>query len=148
MNNNMNNLTIKFLKTHPDAQLPICKNPTDTGYDVFSVEDTVVPAKGSVVVETGITVADITEGYWFSIYPRSGMGFKGGIQPHLGILDNLYRGNASVKLYNFSDKDYSISKGDRIAQLVFFPLVSAKVEWADSVTDTTRGANGFGSSGK
>ena len=81
-------INIKFIKTHPDAQLPIRKNATDTGYDVFAVEDAVIPSKSDRVVQTGITVADITEGYWFSIYPRSGMGFKGGIQPHLGIVDN------------------------------------------------------------
>ena len=61
---------------------------------------------------------------------------------------NCYRGDLAVKLYNFSDKDYVITKGDRIAQLVFFPLVSATAEWSNSITETDRGAKGFGSSGK
>ena len=120
----------------------------DTGYDIFCVEDKIIPAKGSAVVETGIEVAYISPGYWFLIAPRSGMGFKGGIQPHLGTIDNPYRGDCAVKLYNFSDKDYEVKKGDRIAQIIFFPVISLNISWSEDKIETERGINGFGSSGK
>lgn len=120
----------------------------DTGYDVYCVEDKIIPAKGSAVVATGVELAYITPGFWFMIAPRSGLGFKNGIQPHLGTVDNPYRGDLSVKLYNFSDTDYEVKKGDRIAQLVFYPVIEPIVGWADTKLDTDRSDSGFGSSGK
>lgn len=120
----------------------------DTGYDVFAVEDKVIPANGSAVVDTGIEVAYVSPGYWFKIQPRSGLGFKHGIQPHLGTIDNGYRGNLKTKLYNFSDNGYEVKAGDRIAQIVFYPVIDLNIGWAEEKIDTIRGENGFGSSGK
>lgn len=143
---------VKFLKTHPDAVLPVVNNNEpytgDSGYDLTSVETTIVPGRSSVIVQVGLTLADLTPGYWMRIEPRSGLGFKHHLQPHLGVIDNGYRGDLGVKLYNFSDIDYNINKGDRIAQLVVYRLVQSTLEWTDSVTDTSRGSDGFGSSDK
>jgi len=61
---------------------------------------------------------------------------------------NCYRGNCGIKLYNLSDNDYEVKKGERIAQLVFYPLVDVKIEWAEEIHETQRGEKGFGSSGK
>jgi dUTP pyrophosphatase len=141
-------IDVKFKKTHSLAQLPSKKNPSDTGYDIYAAVDVVIPAKGSAFVPTGITVADITPGYWFLVLPRSGLGFKHGLQPHLGTIDNPYRGDLGIKMYNFSDKDYLVQTGDRIAQFAFFPLVHANTSWSEEVTATERGANGFGSTGR
>lgn len=120
----------------------------DTGYDIYSVEDKVIPAGGSDIVNTGIDLAYISPGFWFKIEARSGLGFKHGIQPHPGIVDNSYQGNCGVKLYNFSNEDYNVSKGDRIAQIVFYPVLEADVVWTEEVHETERGSQGFGSSGK
>jgi len=120
----------------------------DTGYDIFSVVDIDILAKGSAIVDTGIEVAYISPGYWFAIAPRSGLGFKHGIQPHLGTVDNGYQGNLGVKLYNFSHANYSIKKGDRIAQLVFYPVIEPRISWSDELFKTERGSSGFGSTGK
>lgn len=143
-------IKVKFLKTHDDAILPKVNNSAwatgDSGYDIFSVEDVVVPARGSVVAPVGITVADISPGYWFRIEPRSGLGFKHNLQPHLGVIDNQYRGDLGVKLYNFSDTDVTIEKGKAVAQFVVYPLLQVAVDWSDEVTETNRGAKGFGSS--
>jgi deoxyuridine 5'-triphosphate nucleotidohydrolase len=139
---------ISFKKTHPDAQLPFRKRANDTGFDLFSVEDVIIPAKGDANIPTGITVAKVPMSVWFLILPRSGMGFKYGIQPHLGVIDNPYRGDLAVKLYNFSDQDYKVSKGDRIAQIAYFPLIVLESEWTEEVEDTDRGDKGFGNSGK
>jgi len=144
--------TVKFKKLHPDAQLPKYArvDPTtgDAGADMYAVEDATIPAKGSALVETGIQVADMEPGYYFRIYPRSGLGFKFGLQPHLGTIDTQYRGTLAVKIYNFSDTDYTLKKGDRFAQIVFHKLYQPSFEWSDVVTETNRGASGFGASGK
>lgn len=101
----------------------------------------------SAVVPVGLTLADISPGYWCRIEPRSGLGFKHSIQPHLGVIDNGYRGDLAVKLYNFSnDTNYQVKKGDKIAQLVFYPLLQPEIQFTHTLTRTDRGSDGFGSS--
>jgi len=148
-------MKVKFYKRHPNAQLPKRNHGNvnvlgtgDTGYDVYAIENCNIPPNGSTIVETGIDVAYIEPGYWFLIAPRSGLGFKHSLQPHLGTVDNPYRGNCSVKLYNFSNNQYNVAKGDRIAQLIFFPLIEADIEWTETVEATHRGDKNLGSSGK
>ena len=148
---NSMNISVKFKKTHPDSVLPQANNNQlatgDTGYDLIAVEDVKISCGKSEVVPVGLTLADISPGYWIRIEPRSGLGFKHSIQPHLGVIDNGYRGDLSVKLYNFHDKlDYMVSKGDKIAQLVVYPLIQPTFTFTDEVTETIRGENGFGSS--
>ena len=149
---NMQSVSIKFKKTHVDAVLPGANNNVpgvgDSGYDLTAVEDRFLPAGGSVVVPVGLTLADLTPGYWIRIEPRSGLGFKHNIQPHLGVIDNGYRGDLGVKLYNFTDggNGYNVKKGDRVAQLVVYPLIQPTMSFSDDVTNTTRGDKGFGSS--
>lgn len=138
---------VKFKKTHPDAVLPYSNHENDTGFDITAVETVVIPAKKSNVVPTGIIVADVSLDIWYLVLPRSGLGFKHGIQPHLGVIDQPYRGDLAIKLYNFSDTDYTVKKGDRIAQLAFYPLIKPSTSWSDEVVPTDRGAKGHGSSG-
>ena len=147
---------IKFKKTHPGAKLPESNDSAtstgDSGYDLVAVEDTDIPwlprHTGSAVVPVGLTLAYIDPGYWFRIEPRSGLGFKHSLQPHLGVIDNGYRGDLGVKLYNLGDSNYSIKKGDRVAQLVVYRLFKLIMEWADEIEQTERGDKGFGSSGQ
>ena len=143
---------ISFVQLHINAKLP-CFNiehehTGDIGADLYSVEEVLIPARSSNVVDVGLQVGYIQPGYYFVISPRSGMGFKHSIQPHLGRIDNQYRGNLSVKLYNFSDVDYVVKIGDRIAQIEFHKLIQPKFNWVDEATLTDRGEKGFGSSGK
>tara|TARA_R110000824_G_scaffold74657_1_gene189676 strand:- start:4375 stop:4866 length:492 start_codon:yes stop_codon:yes gene_type:complete len=142
---------IKFKKTHENAILPRKAHPDsktgDTGYDLFASEDTTIPANGSAVVPVGLTLADITPGYWFRIEPRSGLGFKHSLQPHLGVIDNPYRGDLGVKLYNFGDKDVVIPKSSGVAQIAVYENIDSVVSFVDEVTDTDRGEAGFGSTG-
>lgn len=145
-------VNLKFKKTHPDAVLPVANNKEvgtgDTGYDLVAVEDVHIPAGDSKVVPVGLTLAYMSPGFWLRIEPRSGMGFKHGIQPHLGVIDNGYRGDMAVKLYNFGNKfeGCQINKGDKIAQLIVYELIQPKCEWTENITGTTRGDKGFGSS--
>ena len=142
---------IKLKKTHPDAVLPSANNKDtgtgDSGYDLVAVESGKIAARGSNIIAVGLTLADITPGYWIRIEPRSGLGFKHSIQPHLGVIDNGYRGDLGVKLYNFSNTDpYYVKSGDKIAQLVVYRLIQPTFEFSDDISETPRGNKAFGSS--
>jgi dUTP pyrophosphatase len=143
----MSEVTLKFKKTNANAKLPTKNNESDTGFDVYCVEDKVIPGRGSDVVDVGLEFAYITPGYWVKIEGRSGLGFRYGISPHPGIIDSGYRGNAGIKLYNNTNTDYHIKSGDRIAQFVVYKNYDVAVEEGDTV-ESDRGASGFGSSGK
>jgi len=142
-------LVLEFIKTHEDAVLPTKNHVNDTGYDVYSIESVCIPARGSNIVPVGLQFAYIPEGYWVRVESRSGLGFKHGIMAHPGIIDNGYRGDAGIKLYNLTKNDYTVSRGDRIAQFVLYPLISnMAVGFAEVATQSDRGDKGFGSSGK
>jgi len=144
-----NKIEVKFVKTHPDAILPTKANESDTGYDVYAVEDTFLPAKGSAKVNCGLKVGYITPGYWFSSRSRSGLAFKNDVVSFHGTVDRDYRGELGLKLFNFSDNDYLIKKGERVCQIAIQPVYHAEMSFVDSVQDeTSRRQNGFGSSGK
>lgn len=150
---NIHDPVIKVKKTHPDAVLPSCNNcepgTGDSGYDLVAVEEVKIQSQHSAIIPVGLTLADIEPGYWLRIEPRSGLGFKHSIQPHLGVIDNGYRGDLGVKLYNFNKtQDYIVRKGDKIAQLVAYPLIQPKFKFTDEITETARGDKGFGSSGR
>ena len=138
---------LSFEKTHVDAVLPVKNHDSDTGMDVTSVEDVLIPARGSAVVGVGLKFAYIEHGFWVKVEGRSGLGFKHGIMPHPGIIDSGYRGDAGVKLYNLTDDDYQVKSGDRIAQFVVYANYNVEVS-EGAVVESDRGEKGFGSSGK
>jgi dUTP pyrophosphatase len=140
-------MTLKFEKTHVDAILPVKNHDNDTGMDVTSIEDITVPARGSAIVGVGLKFAYIEPGFWVKVEGRSGLGFKHGIMPHSGIIDEGYRGDAGVKLYNLTDVDYNVKAGERVAQFVIYANYPVEVSEGD-VVDSDRGEKGFGSSGK
>jgi dUTP pyrophosphatase len=149
-------VNIKFLKTHDDAKLPTKAHEGDNCFDLYAVEDTVVPGSsrvggvnvGNAVVPVGISVADITPGFGFVLRPKSGLGFKAGLQPHLGKRKMGYRGDCGVKMYNFTSEDYTFKKGDKVAQIKIEKIYDTKVSWAKKTTKAKRGDAGFGSTGK
>lgn len=143
---------VLFYKTHPDAALPKRNhNETltgDSGYDVTAVEETVIPARGAAVVPVGLKLAYLPPSFWIRIESRSGLQFKHGLQAFNGIIDNQFRGDMGIRMLNHSDADYTVKKGDRVAQLVLYPLIALESHFAEEVQETTRGEKGFGSSGK
>ena len=140
-------MELRFEKTHKDAVMPSKNHDNDTGLDVSSVEDVVIPARGSAVVDVGLSFSYIEPGFWVQVCGRSGLGFKHGIMPHPGIIDEGYRSDAGVKLYNLTDKDYEVKAGDRIAQFVVYANHPVVVSEGEAV-ESERGEKGFGSSGK
>jgi len=140
-------MVVRFKKTNDKAVIPSKNNESDTGLDVTSVEDKVIPARGSAVVDVGLKFAFIDLGFWVKVEGRSGLGFKHGIIPHPGIIDQGYRGDAGIKLYNNTDKDYEVKAGDRIAQFVVYRNYPVEVSEGE-IVESVRGEKGFGSSGK
>ena len=84
------------------------------GYDLVSAEDVSVKAKNKYLVSTGLSMA-IPEGYYGRVAPRSGLAVKNFIDVGAGVLDPDYRGEVKVLLFNFSEVDFEVKKGDRIA---------------------------------
>lgn len=110
------------------------------------LEPVILPARGSVVIPTNIHI-QLPEGYEAQVRGRSGLAFKYDIISHLGTIDADYRGAIGVKLFNFSDNDFVIRPGERVAQLVIARY--EKIEWEEvaSLDETDRGEGGFGSTG-
>lgn len=143
-------MEIHFVKTHEDAQLPR-KNYSDpltgdAGFDLFSIEPVTISAGKSAVVGVGIEVGYITPGFWFKIEGRSGLAFKKEVDPHFGIIDNSYRGEFGIKLFNSSSVDVTLPKGYAVAQMIIFRMVDCKVGWTETHSPGERGTKGFGSS--
>lgn len=141
-------MTLCFKRIHPDAVLPAYAHPSDAGMDVRSVADIVVPPGGRALVPTGL-VAIIPPMHEIQVRPRSGLALKHGVTVlnTPGTIDSGYRGEIGVIFANFGDKDFAVSKGDKVAQLVFAPVVQPEIEETDTIDDTDRGAGGFGSTG-
>jgi dUTP pyrophosphatase len=147
MDNLLKKPAMKFFKTHEDALLPKKNHSDDAGWDLFSVEDKTIQANSKEVVNVGLKLAYLQPGYWIRVASRSGMSFKSGILAHPGVVDNGYRGDLGVLLYNHSNVPYQVKKGDRVAQIVVHFNVDLDVEWGN-IEDTSRGDKGFGSSGR
>ena len=139
----------EYVLLHSDAKPPYRKRPTDTGYDVYSIADGVVPSRGALNIPTGIAIS-VERGYYYDIRGRSGLGVHDLIVPFNGVLDSNYCGEVCVLLMNFSDKDYYFNKHERIAQIVFNEQIDAKLlkRHEFSPEYNKRGTAGFGSSGK
>lgn len=129
-----------------DAFLPERAHRNDAGLDIKSPITVTVPAHGSAVIDTGVHV-EIWDRYVGFLKSKSGLNVKHNIQSE-GVIDSGYTGSIVVKLYNLGDRDYLVERGDKISQLVILPILTPVIEVVDSLGETERGNNGFGSSGK
>ena len=139
---------VKRLPHGEGLELPAYATSGAAGMDVLSAEDvTLIPGMRHAVA-TGLSMA-IPEGYEIQVRPRSGLAFKYGITvPNTpGTIDSDYRGELKVLLINHGTEDFTIARGDRVAQLVLAPVVQAAWAEVDELDATTRGAGGFGSTG-
>ena len=139
---------IQFLNNK--AKMPTCGSTHSAGYDLCSICDDVITIgpHETVKMKTGIAM-EIPEGYAGFIYARSGIATKRGLAPanKVGVVDSDYRGEIMVALHNDTDQLQFVEPGERIAQLVIAPYLSVLFEEVDSLGDTERGSNGFGSTG-
>lgn len=139
-------MKIKLLDKN--ATIPTFANVGDAGADLYALESVVINGRTQKLVRTGIAL-EIPLGYVGLIRPRSGLATKLGIGMNSsGVVDSGYRGEISVTLINHSDKTHTISPGQRIAQIVFVPVVSGfEFEVVDELSVTDRGIGGYGSTG-
>lgn len=142
---------IKVKKLRPGAQLPTYGTEFSAGADLYAcLEEPVTIAPGETKkIPTGLAM-EIPVGFAGLIYARSGLGTRQGLAPanKVGVVDSDYRGEFMVFLHNHSAETRTVSHGDRVAQLVVTPVFTPGFEEADELTDTARGAGGFGSTGK
>ena len=101
------------------------------------------------LIPTGLAISPESSGYVAIVAARSGLGIKKGVSLSngIGVIDSDYRGEICVGLINHSDVDFEIKRGDRVAQLMFMPVMCANFIKAESLDETERGAGGFGSTG-
>ncbi len=148
----MDKMKVQVKKLHPDAVLPQYGSEFAAGADLYALteEETVCFAPGETkLIRTGISLA-IPAGFAGFIYARSGIATKRGLAPanKVGVVDSDYRGEVMVSLHNHSAEEQTIARGERIAQMVIAPYLTAVFEETDTLDDTERGAGGFGSTGR
>ena len=141
------NINITNKSTHP---LPAYETVLSAGMDLraFISEPIVIKPLQRVLIPTGLSM-ELTEGLEAQIRPRSGLAFKNGVTVlnSPGTIDADYRGEIKVLLVNLSDTDFMVNDGDRIAQMVISNYVKIKWTTTESLSETKRGAGGFGHTG-
>lgn len=146
----MINQEIKIKKLDDRAVIPTYGSDFSAGCDLYAVTDQDIDIKPgeTVMIHTYLSM-EIPVGYAGLIYARSGLASKKGLAPanKVGVVDADYRGEIMVALHNHSNDTQTISNGERIAQLVITPFLKASFIETDELSDTVRGAGGFGSTG-
>lgn len=137
-------------KLNPNAIIPTYGSECAAGADLYAcIESPVTIEPGQTVfISTGLAM-EIPEGYAGFVYARSGLSCKRGLAPanKVGVVDADYRGEITVALHNHSDEPKTIEVNERIAQIVIAPFVHVAFDEVDELSDTIRGAGGFGSTG-
>lgn len=144
----MQNVNVK--KLHPNAKLPVYGTEFSAGADLHACLDAPVTLQPNETRLISIGIAmEIPVGYAGLVYARSGLASKRGLAPanKVGVVDCDYRGEFFVPLRNHSDVPQTIEPGERIAQMILTPYLTANFVEADNLSDTVRGEGGFGSTG-
>jgi dUTP pyrophosphatase len=142
-------MTLRVARLDARAQLPTRAHPGDAGLDLYAVDAAVLAPGERASIATGIAV-EIAPGHAGLVLPRSGLAARHGISVvnAPGLIDADYRGEVRVLLLNTDrEQAFELAAGDRIAQLVIVAVAIPEVEEVPTLTDTVRGAGGFGSSG-
>ena len=142
----MDTVSIRVQRTTDSASLPRVMQPGDVAADLTASQAVTIPARGRALVPTGL-VLELPEGFRARVHSRSGLSLKHGIEAGAGLIDQGYRHEVGVLLYNHSETDFPVAVGDRIAQLCIERYTHPQFVEADAVERTERTA-GWGSSGK
>lgn len=143
-------MQVAIKKLSEKAILPTYESECAAGADLYACLDgeiTINPHE-TVLIPTGIAM-ELPQGYAGLIYARSGLATKKGLAPanKVGVIDSDYRGEVKVALHNHSNTPQAVSSGERVAQLVITPYLTAKFVERNELSQTVRGAGGFGSTG-
>lgn len=141
---------VNVKKLREGAKIPCYGSAFAAGADLYACAEQPIEIKSgqTVLVATGIAM-EIPEGYAGLIYARSGLATKNGLAPanKVGVVDSDYRGEILVSLHNHSQVDAVVEPGERIAQMVIAPYLTAEFCLTEELSETVRGAGGFGSTG-
>lgn len=144
-------MIVEIKKTDNRAMLPKRATEGSAGYDLFALldEEVLIYPGAPVRIHTGISIAMPDNGMVGLVYPRSGLASKFGLIPSncVGVVDSDYRGEIMVSLTNLSRTAYALKPFERIAQLVFAPVLLPEFREVEALDETDRGAGGFGSTG-
>lgn len=142
-------MKLRVKKLVDDAILPKYAHPGDAGLDLFAVEATVLEPGATGLVKTGVSI-ELPEGTEAQVRPRSGLALKHSLTVlnSPGTIDEGYRGEVGVIMINHGKTAFHIEKGMKIAQMLVKPVYTVDVEEVKELSDTSRGAGGFGSTGK
>ena len=145
-------MELKIKKLREGAKIPQRATPGSAGMDLYACLDAPVTlAPGQLaVVPTGLAMELPDNGCAAFLYARSGLGVKHGVclSNGVGVIDSDYRGEVCAGLCNVSDKPYVIEPGERVAQMVIAPVFTPEIREVGALSDTERGAGGFGSTGR
>ena len=147
----MENVKIILKKIKSNAIIPTWGSEYAAGCDLYACLDkkSYIKPGETVKIGTGFAIAP-PQNTWLGIFARSGLATKQGLRPAncIGVIDSDYRGEIIVAVHNDSNKTREINHGDRIAQMILFPYYKFYFEETSSLSETNRGADGFGSTGK
>lgn len=140
-------MTIKvLLNPFKKGIMPTKAHKDDAGFDLYAPRSFAVFAHESAVIDLGVHF-QIPQGHVGFIKSKSGLNVNSSLTCE-GVIDSGYTGSVRAKVYNNSDKDYFFDRGDKVTQIVFLPIPEVKLEEVDTLEDTERGDNGFGSTGR
>lgn len=139
-------MEIRVRRLSDSAIIPTKPNSSDAGWDLYADEDAIIDPMNRELVSTQIAMA-IPEGFVGLIWDRSSMAAKRGVHRFAGVIDSGYRGEIKVCLWNASDKYCIVTKGERVAQILFQQVPSFTLKEVCTLEETERGEGGFGSSG-
>jgi dUTP pyrophosphatase len=128
------------------AYMPERAHEADAGYDLRTPEKITLPANDSIIVDTGVHI-EIPKGFVGILKSKSGLNINYGITG-TGTIDSGYTGSIRVKLYNNHYEPHTFHKGDKLIQLVLLPIITPELIKVDTLEDTERGSDGFGSTGR
>lgn len=149
--NNQGKLLLEYIKSHPDAVTPTYNYPTDSGFDLHSVESIGIAPLSRMLVNTGLRF-NIKDGFEMQVRPKSGLALKQGLTVlnTPGTVDSGYDGEVKVILYNSTQNTIYVEKGQKIAQACICPVVNGRwiqIKETTEINNKDRGQNGFGSTG-
>ena len=143
-------MQVAIKKLNEKAIVPSYASEFAAGADLYACleKDIIVNPHETVLIPTGIAM-EIPQGYAGLIYARSGLATKKGLAPanKVGVIDSDYRGEVKVALHNHSENPQTVAMGERVAQLVITPYLTAQFTEQEELSQTVRGAGGFGSTG-
>lgn len=143
----MSSLEVQIIRLDPEAELPFRAHDTDAGFDLICTQSRTLLPGDTIDVSTGIAIA-MPPGWWGRIVGRSSTMRKRGLLVIEGVIDAGFRGELFTCVHNPNDHTVLVESGERLAQLIFLPVPAVHWQEVKVLSESSRGVNGFGSSGR